>query len=286
MMLPHIDPVAFSIGNLQLRWYGLMYLAGFGLGWWLGRRRASRPGSDWRAADVDDLLTCVMIGIILGGRLGYVLFYDLPVYISDPMEILRIWNGGMSFHGGLLGVLGAFWYFARTRHRSFLDISDFVAPLIPQGLFFGRLGNYINSELWGKVTDGPWGVVFPGGGPLPRHPSQLYEALLEGLVLFALVWIYSLKPRKREAVSGLFALGYGLFRFMVEFVRVPDAQLGYLAFGWLTMGQVLCIPLMAVGLWLLCRQAPIMQQGMHVVVERPGSKNSGGHGNKKRKQKK
>ncbi len=285
-MLPHIDPVAFSIGNLQLRWYGLMYLAGFGLGWWLGRWRASRPGSGWRATDVDDLLTCVMIGIILGGRLGYVLFYDLPAYFSDPMEILRIWNGGMSFHGGLLGVLASFWYFARTRQRSFLDISDFVAPLIPQGLFFGRLGNYINSELWGKVTDGPWGVVFPGAGPLPRHPSQLYEALLEGLVLFALVWMYSLKPRKRGAVSGLFALGYGVFRFVVEFVRIPDAQLGYLAFGWLTMGQVLCLPLMAAGLWLLCRNAPISQYEIHVVIDRPDHKNSGGHNNKKRKQKK
>ena len=285
-MLPHIDPVALSIGNLQLRWYGLMYLAGFGLGWWLGRRRASRPGSDWRAADVDDLLTCVMIGIILGGRLGYVLFYDLPVYFSDPMEILRIWNGGMSFHGGLLGVLAAFWYFARTRQRSFLDISDFVAPLIPQGLFFGRLGNYINSELWGKITDGPWGVVFPGAGPLPRHPSQLYEALLEGLVLFALVWMYSLKPRKRGAVSGLFALGYGVFRFVVEFVRIPDAQLGYLAFGWLTMGQVLCLPLMAAGLWLLCRHAPISQYEVHVVIDRPDPKKPGGHNNKKRGQKK
>ena len=275
MTLPHIDPVALSFGNLQLRWYGLMYLAGFGLGWWLGRWRASRPNSGWRAADVDDLLTCVMIGIILGGRLGYVLFYDLPIYLSDPMEILRIWNGGMSFHGGLLGVLGAFWYFAHTRHRSFLDISDLVAPLVPPGLFFGRLGNYINGELWGKVTDSPWGVVFPGGGPYPRHPSQLYEALLEGLVLFTVVWIYSLKPRKRGAVSGLFALGYGVFRFTVEFVRVPDAQLGYLAFGWLTMGQLLCLPLIAVGLWLLCRQAPIMQPDIRVELNRPDGPNSG-----------
>ena len=271
MTLPHIDPVALSIGNLQLRWYGLMYLAGFGLGWWLGRWRASRPNSGWRASDVDDLLTCVMIGIILGGRLGYVLFYDLPVYLSDPMEILRIWNGGMSFHGGLLGVLGAFWYFAHSRQRSLLDISDLVAPLIPPGLFFGRLGNYINGELWGKVTDSPWGVIFPSAGPYPRHPSQLYEALLEGIVLFTVVWIYSLKPRKRGAVSGLFALGYGVFRFAVEFVRVPDAQLGYLAFGWLTMGQVLCLPLIAVGLWLLCRSAPVAQPGMHVMLDRPGS---------------
>ena len=253
MTLPHIDPVALSFGNLQLRWYGLMYLAGFGLGWWLGRWRASRPNSGWRAADVDDLLTCVMIGIILGGRLGYVLFYDLPVYIHDPVEILRIWNGGMSFHGGLLGVLCAFWYFARTRKKSFLEVSDFIAPLVPQGLFWGRMGNFINGELWGKVSDVPWAMVFPTGGPWPRHPSQLYEGLLEGLVLFVVLWIFSTRPRKAGAVSGLFALLYAVFRFGVEFVRVPDAQLGYLAFGWLTMGQLLCLPLMAAGLWLLCR---------------------------------
>ena len=257
MNLPHIDPVALSIGSLQLRWYGLMYLAGFGLGWFLGRWRASRPGSGWTAADVDDLLTCVMIGIILGGMIGYVLFYDLPVYVQDPMEILRIWNGGMSFHGGLLGVLGAFWYFARTRGRTFLEVSDFIAPLVPQGLFFGRLGNFINGELWGKVSDVPWAMVFPSGGPYPRHPSQLYEALLEGLLLFFMVWFFSAKQRKPGAVSGLFALGYAIFRFAVEFVRVPDVQLGYLAFGWLTMGQLLCLPLMIAGVWLLCRKAPL-----------------------------
>ena len=253
MITPHIDPVAVSIGGLQLRWYGLMYLIGFAVGWALGRRRAARPGSSWRPADVDDLLTCVMLGIILGGRLGYVLFYDLPAYVHDPMEILRIWNGGMSFHGGLLGVIGAFWHFARSRKRPFLEVADFVAPLVPQGLFFGRLGNFINGELWGKVSDAPWAMVLPGGGPYPRHPSQLYEALLEGLALFIVVWIYSAKPRRPGAVSGLFATGYGLFRFMVEFVRVPDAQLGYLAFGWLTMGQALCLPLILVGLWLLLR---------------------------------
>lgn len=257
MHLPAIDPVALTLGPVQLRWYGLMYLAGFVLGWLLGRRRAARAGSGWKPEDVDDLLTYVMIGIILGGRLGYVLFYDLPVYLEDPAEILRIWNGGMSFHGGLLGVLCAFWYFARTRRRPFLEISDFVAPLIPQGLFFGRLGNFINGELWGKVSDAPWAMVFPGGGPLPRHPSQLYEAALEGAALFAVVWLFSAKPRRRGAVSGLFATGYAVFRFAVEFVRVPDAQLGYLAFGWLTMGQILCLPLLGVGLWLLCRSAPL-----------------------------
>ena len=281
MNLAQIDPVALSIGSLQLRWYGLMYLAGFGLGWMLGRWRASRPGSGWTGPDVDDLLTCVMIGIILGGRLGYVLFYDLPVYINDPMEIVRIWNGGMSFHGGLLGVLGAFWYFARTRGRTFLEVSDFIAPLIPQGLFFGRLGNFINGELWGKVSDVPWAIVFPGAGPLPRHPSQLYEAALEGLLLFIMVWVFSLKPRKVGAVSGLFALGYGVFRFAVEFVRMPDVQLGYLAFGWLTMGQLLCVPLILAGAWLLCRKAPVLAPRLPQTEHKEAPRNKQPKGRKK-----
>ncbi len=281
MNLAQIDPVALSIGSLQLRWYGLMYLAGFGLGWMLGRWRASRPGSGWTGPDVDDLLTCVMIGIILGGRIGYVLFYDLPVYTHDPMEIVRIWNGGMSFHGGLLGVLGAFWYFARTRGRTFLEVSDFIAPLIPQGLFFGRLGNFINGELWGKVSDAPWAVVFPGAGPLPRHPSQLYEAALEGLLLFIMLWVFSLKPRKVGAVSGLFALGYGVFRFAVEFVRMPDVQLGYLAFGWLTMGQLLCVPLILAGAWLLCRKAPVLAPHMPQAEHKDTPRNKQPKGRKK-----
>ncbi len=281
MNLAQIDPVALSIGSLQLRWYGLMYLAGFGLGWMLGRWRASRPGSGWTGPDVDDLLTCVMIGIILGGRLGYVLFYDLPVYINDPMEIMRIWNGGMSFHGGLLGVLGAFWYFARTRGRTFLEVSDFIAPLIPQGLFFGRLGNFINGELWGKVSDVPWAIVFPGAGPLPRHPSQLYEAALEGLLLFIMVWVFSRKPRKVGAVSGLFAFGYGVFRFAVEFVRMPDVQLGYLAFGWLTMGQLLCVPLILAGAWLLCRKAPVLAPRMPQTEHKDAPRNKQPKGRKK-----
>ena len=221
MQFPAIDPVAFSIGSLQLRWYGLMYLLAFFVGWGLARWRASRPGSGWKTVDVDDLLTFVMLGVILGARLGYVLFYDLPAYIDDPGEILRIWNGGMSFHGGLLGVLCAFWYFARTRKKSFLEVSDFIAPLVPQGLFWGRMGNFINGELWGKVSDVPWAMVFPTGGPWPRHPSQLYEGLLEGLVLFVVLWIFSARPRKAGAVSGLFALLYAVFRFGVEFVRVP-----------------------------------------------------------------
>lgn len=256
MLSPRIDPVAVSIGPLQLHWYGLMYLVGFVVGWLLGRLRARRPGSGWTPVEVDDLLTCVMLGVIVGGRLGYAIFYDLPAFLADPLEIFRIWHGGMSFHGGLLGAAAAFFWFARSRKRSFLQVSDFVAPLVPQALFFGRLGNFINGELWGKVSDAPWAMVFPGAGPLPRHPSQLYEALLEGLLLFVALWIYSATPRKPGAVSGFFALGYGLARFLVEFVRVPDAHLGYLAFGWLTMGQVLCLPLMGVGLWLLLRPAP------------------------------
>ena len=252
MRFPAIDPVAFSIGSLQLRWYGLMYLLAFFVGWGLARWRASRPGSGWKTVDVDDLLTFVMLGVILGARLGYVLFYDLPAYIDDPGEILRIWNGGMSFHGGLLGVLCAFWYFARTRKKSFLEVSDFIAPLVPQGLFWGRMGNFINGELWGRISDVEWAMVFPGAGELPRHPTQLYEAGLEGLLLFLVLWTYSRKPRPLGAVSGLFAVGYSLARITVEFFRMPDPQMGSLYGGWLTMGQVLCLPLLFAGLCLLC----------------------------------
>lgn len=253
MLVHNIDPVAFSLVGIEMHWYGLMYLFGFGLGWLLGRYRATRPGSGWKPVEVDDLLTLVMLGVIIGGRLGYVIFYDFSSYMKDPLEILKLWHGGMSFHGGLLGALGAFLYFARTRHRSFLQVSDFVAPLVPQAIMWGRLGNFINGELWGKPTDLPWGMVFRAADQLPRHPSQLYEALFEGLILFIVLWIYSSKPRKPGQVSGLFALGYATARIMVEFVRVPDAHLGYLAFGWLTMGQLLCLPLALLGLWLLLR---------------------------------
>ncbi len=251
MELPYIDPIAFSIGSLELRWYGIMYMLAFGTAWLLGRYRASRPHSTWTGAQFDDVLTYGMFGVILGGRLGFVLFYDLPSYISDPTEILRIWHGGMSFHGGLLGVLLALYIYARTHGRTFWQVMDFVAPLVAPGLFFGRIGNFINGELWGKVTDSAWGVIFPHAGALPRHPSQLYEAFFEGLVLFFVVWFFSSKKRHVGAVAGLFALGYGMARFGVEFVRMPDAHLGYLAFNWLTMGQVLSLPLIAIGVWLL-----------------------------------
>ncbi len=252
---PRLDPVAFSLGPLSVHWYGLMYLCGFLSGWALGRLRArSLPG--WTPRLVDDFVTWAMLGVVLGARIGYALFYDFAAYLHDPLEIFRVWNGGMSFHGGLLGVLFAVWLFARRRGLPFVAVVDFTAPLIPPGLFFGRLGNFINAELWGAPTALPWGMVFPGAGPLPRHPSQLYEALLEGLVLFVIVWLYSSKPRPLGRVSGLFAVLYGLFRFGVEFIREPDAHLGYLAFGWLTMGQILCLPLLIVGFWLLLRPAP------------------------------
>lgn len=255
-MLQHnISPVAFSIGQIDMHWYGLMYLVGFAVGWALARFRAARPGSGWTGAEVDDLLTQVMLGVIIGGRLGYALFYDLSAYLAHPLEIFMLWHGGMSFHGGLIGALVAFWLFARMHHKSFWQVSDFVAPLVPQAIMWGRLGNFINGELWGKVTTMPWGVVFPSGGPLPRHPSQLYEALLEGLALFIAIWLYSAKPRKPGAVSGFFAVGYAMARMLVEFVRVPDAHIGYLAFGWLTMGQILCLPVLFIGLWLMFRPA-------------------------------
>ena len=260
---PQIDPVALAIGPLKIHWYGLMYLIGIGGAWFMASRRLNRFDPTWTKEKLSDLIFWLSMGVIVGGRLGYVLFYDLPTYLASPLEIFRLWNGGMSFHGGLLGVLAAFGWFARKTGRSFLQVSDFIAPFVPPGLFFGRIGNFINGELWGSVTNAPWGVVFPHGGPLARHPSQLYEAALEGLVLFAVLWVFSSKRRPVGAVSGLFALGYGVFRFVVEFVRMPDAHLGYLAFGWLTMGQLLCLPLIGLGAWLLWRPANVTASQRH-----------------------
>ena len=249
---PDFDPVAFALGPLQVRWYGLMYLLGFVAGWALGRYRAKRPGSGWTAEQVDDLVFYIALGVILGGRVGYILFYGFGSFLHNPLTLFRIWEGGMSFHGGFLGVLLAMALFARKYRRGFWPTVDFIAPLIAPGILFGRLGNFINGELWGRVTDLPWGMVFrQTGDGLPRHPSQLYEAALEGVALFVIVWLFSAKPRPTMAVSGVFALAYGIFRFLVEFVRQPDPQLGYLAFGWLTMGQVLSLPLIAVGAVLL-----------------------------------
>ena len=256
---PTIDPIAFSLGPLHFRWYGFMYLLGFASAWLLARsriRRGAQPGPGvrpWTNREFDDLVTWIFLGVIAGARIGYVLFYDLFVLFEDPLELFRIWHGGMSFHGGFLGVLLAFWYFARKSGRSFLEISDFIAPLIPPGLFFGRIGNFINAEHWGTHSNLPWAMVFPGAGSLPRHPSQLYEAALEGIVLFAVLWSLSSRRQGRGLISGMFALLYGIFRCAMELVREPDAHIGYLAFGWLTIGQALSAPLILVGIWLIAR---------------------------------
>ncbi|WP_045211443.1 prolipoprotein diacylglyceryl transferase [Desulfonatronovibrio magnus] len=247
---PDINPVAFEIGPLQLRWYGLMYLIGFATAWLLARYRAGKPGSGWTRQELPDLITYCALGVIIGARVGYVLFYDFFSFISRPWELVMIWQGGMSFHGGLVGVLVCLWLYARKTNRSFFTVSDFVSPLAPLGLMFGRLGNFINSELWGRPTDMPWGMVFPdhASGFVSRHPSQLYQAFLEGLVLFIIIWFFSNQKRPKMAVSGMFCLGYGVFRFIVEFFREPDAHLGFLLMDWMTMGQILCVPLIFVGL--------------------------------------
>lgn len=243
MIVHNIDPVALQLGPLKIHWYGLMYIIGFGLFWFLGNKRARRPGSGWTEQEVGDLLFYAAVGLLVGARLGYMLFYS-----EGGMHLWEVWKGGMSFHGGLVGVLAAGWYFARKTGKSFAVVTDFIVPLAPLGLFCGRMGNFINGELWGKVTDLPWGMVFPGGGPQPRHPSMLYEALLEGLVLFAIMWFYTSKPRPLKTASGLFLACYGLMRISVEFIRVPDAQLGYRMFGWVTQGMLLSLPMVLIGI--------------------------------------
>jgi len=248
---PHIDPIALHIGPLAVHWYGLMYAIGFLGGWGLALLRARKPGSGWTSDQVSDLIFYVALGVIIGGRTGYMLFYDLPNFLAHPWIIFQTWKGGMSFHGGLLGVLIAVWLYSRKTQKPYMSIVDFIAPIVPIGLGAGRIGNFINGELWGRVTTAPWGMIYPSAGPLPRHPSEIYEFLLEGVVLFTILWLYSAKPRPRMAVSGLFALCYGLFRIIGECFREPDPQLGFIAFGWLTMGQLLSIPLVIVGITLL-----------------------------------
>lgn len=248
---PQFDPVAIHLGPLAVRWYGLMYLVGFGLAWAAGRYAIrTRPHAGWRAEELDDVLFYGMLGVIMGGRLGYVLFYKLGDYLSTPWHIFYVWEGGMSFHGGLLGVLVTLAWYAHQRHRGWFELTDFVAPLVPLGLGAGRLGNFINAELWGRVTDVPWAVVFPNVDGRPRHASQLYEFALEGVLLFIALWWYAARPRPRAAVSGAFLLGYGALRFGVEFTREPDSYLGLLAFNW-SMGQWLSLPMVVAGIALL-----------------------------------
>ena len=258
---PRIDPVAIEIGPIEVHWYGIMYLVGFAAAWWLLRRRADRSGGIWTREQIDDLVFWGALGTLIGGRVGYMLFYHFQTWLADPLALFRVWEGGMAFHGGLLGVLAAMAWLAHRQRRHVIDVTDFIAPVVPIGLGAGRLGNFINGELWGRTSDLPWAMVFPGGGPHPRHPSQLYEFLLEGVLLFAILWWFSARPRPRYAVSGVFLVGYGAFRFLVEFVRAPDAHLGTVAFGWMTMGQVLTLPmLLAGGIFLLLARRRTMAE--------------------------
>jgi phosphatidylglycerol:prolipoprotein diacylglycerol transferase len=247
---PGFDPVAIQIGPLAIRWYGLMYLVGFAISYGLGRLRIARGLAGRVTVQVlDDLLFYCVLGTILGGRLGYVLFYKPGYYLQHPLEAFAVWQGGMAFHGGFLGVLVALWWVARKHRLRWLEITDFFAPLSPLALAAGRLGNFINGELWGRVTDVPWGMVFNGAGPQPRHPSQLYQFALEGVALFVILWVYSARPRPTGAVSALFLVGYGVARFAAEFFREPDDFLGLLALD-LSMGQWLSLPMIAAGVAL------------------------------------
>ena len=260
LTFPRIDPVALQIGPLAIHWYGLTYLVAFGLFVWLARQRLRHPAfssvtqpAPWHPRDAEDLLFYGVAGVILGGRLGYVLFYKPVFYATHPLEILAVWQGGMSFHGGLLGVIVALWLYARRRGRPFWHVMDLVAPCVPLGLASGRVGNFINGELWGRAADPslPWAMVFPHSGTsLPRHPSQVYQFLLEGLLLFAMLWWYARRPRQQGAVSGAFLLGYGALRFTAEYFREPDAHLGLLALG-MSMGQWLCVPMVVAGAALM-----------------------------------
>jgi phosphatidylglycerol---prolipoprotein diacylglyceryl transferase len=279
---PQIDPVALQLGPLAIHWYGLTYLVAFGLFFFLATRRLRHepfasitgPGA-WQRRDIEDMLFLGVLGVVVGGRVGYCLFYKPGYYLTHPLEILYVWQGGMSFHGGLIGVLASQWWFARTRQRPWLQVMDFIAPCVPLGLASGRVGNFINGELWGRFSspDLPWGMVFPNSGSMqPRHPSQVYQFLLEGLLLFVLLWLYARKPRKAVAsglgrggpawrngqVSGAFLTGYGVFRFIAEFFREPDAHLGILALG-MSMGQWLCVPMILAGvlLWVWASKKPV-----------------------------
>ena len=247
---PQINPIALSIGPVHVHWYGLMYLLGFGMAWGLAHYRAKHYKLSWTSEQIADLIFFAALGVIIGGRVGYMLFYNTQEWLAHPLTLFKRWEGGLSFHGGLLGVAIAMIFFARKTHKSFLEVLDFTAPLVPLGLGAGRIGNFINGELWGRATDVPWGMIFPNADKLVRHPSQLYELGLEGIALFIVVWIYAAKPRPTGCISGVFLMGYSISRLVIECFREPDPQLGYLAFNSLTMGQLLSIPMLLAGLLL------------------------------------
>jgi len=262
---PHFDPIALQIGPIAVHWYGLTYLAAFGLFMLLGNLRLRHqpfasitgPGA-WSRKDVEDILFLGVMGVVAGGRLGYCLFYKPEYYLSHPLEIFYVWQGGMSFHGGFLGVIAAMVWFARSRSKPFWQVMDFVAPCVPTGLAAGRVGNFINGELWGRFAspDLPWGMVFPqSGSMLPRHPSQVYQFLLEGLLLFIILWLYARKDRPERRVAAVFSMGYGVMRFIAEYFRQPDDFLGLLAFN-MSMGQWLCVPMVLFGMWLYASAKP------------------------------
>ena len=250
-----IDPVALSLGPLTVHWYGITYLVAFLAGWWLAMHRARKPASCWNPDEIGDAVFYIVLGVVLGGKIGSLLFYQTDILFSRPLDAINPFSEygwrGMSFHGGFIGVLAAFWLYARNTGRRFFDVADFFAPAFPIGLGAGRIGNFINGELYGRVTDVPWGMVFPHAGPEPRHPNQLYQFFFEGVILFIIVWWFSAKPRPRMAVSGMFVVCYGVYRFLIEFVRQPDADLGFIAFGWLTMGQLLSFPMIIAGALML-----------------------------------
>ncbi|AIA69965.1 prolipoprotein diacylglyceryl transferase [Pectobacterium atrosepticum] len=283
LAFPQFDPVIFSIGPLALHWYGLMYLVGFVFAMWLAVRRANKPGSGWTKDEVENLLYMGFLGVFVGGRLGYVLFYAFPSFLENPLYLFKVWDGGMSFHGGLMGVICVMLWFAHRTKRHFFQVADFIAPLIPFGLGAGRLGNFINGELWGRVTtDTPWAMLFPGSrsedmmlavsnpqwqtifnqfGMLPRHPSQLYQMMLEGVALFIILNLFIRKSRPMGSVSGLFLICYGMFRIITEFFRQPDAQLGLFG-GLFSMGQILSLPMVLAGILMMVwayRRQPAQQ---------------------------
>ena len=299
---PHFDPVALSIdaftlfgktlGPITIHWYGIMYLFGFAAAWLLGMHRAGKHWTPLQRKQIEDLIFYGALGLVVGARVGYVFFYNFSDFLEHPLWLFKVWEGGMSFHGGAIGVMIAVAIFCRKNHKNFVDVMDFVVPLAPLGLGFGRFGNFIGQELWGRATDVPWGMVFPKDpDQLARHPSQLYQMFLEGLVLFVILFWFSRKPRPRGAVGGLFLLCYGCFRFGVEFVRQPDAHLNFVAFGWMTRGQQLCIPMIAAGIALIYWA---YSKNMHLVPSvnqtpeevKPEEKKTGGSKSKGKKSKK